>query len=1303
MASGSDNAGVRTATIFSEPPNSATSGNKGLVRPINGRYKLLEHLGSGGMATVHRARDLQRDCDVAIKFMKSDLGGTARRRFFREFNTIAGIDHPCCLRVYEIGETAEAPYFTMELHPGQAVTSIFGESPQNVAAMLVDITLAVDYIHSQGIVHRDIKPSNVLVERTGGKSDSRITAKLADFGLAKFYQLDSSLTAERGLVGTPAYCAPEQVDGSEIDHRVDLYAIGVLAYELLSGGVHPFAKQRERGVSALLQAQLSVVPDLLTNDRYSIPDTVAKVVASYLAKDAEHRPESAALLRQSLVEAYDIEVESRLEQMSTPSAVRLNALGFVCRDAELEEARHFLQSNLRFNGDDAGPTALEQATLLVISGEPGAGKSSVMQEIARRAIGSGCRVYEGRCFDGSAAPFQPFIEIIRHIFVGLRRKANSGDESTLLAEGLNRHIYENNQLEKILTDYRQELLRVAPELRRWLQGEAQEPAFRNDADYIVRALATMLIEISQVRPLCLCFDDIQWADQSSLALLQHLAVALRRQSAHTEPARSKQPNNIKPPGLVLICTGRSGYEQLSGFLAKAESRSQVHVIDIAVFGPEETRQMLALRLGCLPGQIDSDLVETIENLCHGNPFFISETVREWYSRGIITRTTNGWQLLKQSHDDSSLPTSVRSALRGRVAELAETTQAMLPVAAAIGRVVDLDLLGAVLSDTTEVDLLDGIDELLSKRILVETNAASRLEFSHDLMRELVLAELTSTRRRSIHRRIGEAMENKLASGSKAASNALLAMHFHAGEMSEKAFEYLVKAGQDALLAYAFGDALQPLQQAEELQTAELNREAKYEMYSLLAEAYSGNEKMEQAISAAHSALSCAGSRMEKGKIIAKIAWYEQKRGELREAWKRYDEALSVLGVNRPKSLPFVLLSTQLNLFYFHFVPKPLLKLCLRKRMVDAELPELLCQISYDLAWIVAPRDLFCYIQICSMNAASSRLTQSGNSSAIAKYGMNLGVCGINFLALRYANKAIKSANNDSRPEIVAMARSNISAILLFAGRLNDAEKAAMDSISILERCGDHHASLAYHWLRHIKSVRGQSSKIIAAAEKEIAIAAKTRDNELIGYGYYGLTHGLALCGKIDQAISAGSKSLHLLTQIDSGFRAIAHIEQGFAMMQASRYPEAVESLTTAISIMNKYLHYYEIHMAVFPRLAEALLGPTWNVTTSNTKIVRQARRYARRAKLFSTLFPNIRPHAWRIWGRVHFAGGKPQKARKCFERAIIEAEKLGARYELARSHDDLGRAFPEFAHHRQQANAILHELEAVIPEAERGE
>ncbi len=400
---------------------------------IAGRYEVREKLGSGGMATVYLAHDHKNAVDVAIKFMKSDLGGSARRRFFREFNTIAGIQHPCCLKVYEICETHDAPYFTMELHPGQTVTSVLGDPPEVVAPMLVDLTLAVDYIHSQGVVHRDLKPSNVMVRRSGDPSQGKLSCKLADFGLAKFYQLDSSLTIERGVVGTPAYCAPEQIDGNEIDHRVDLYAVGILAFELLSGGRHPFAEARSQGMHALLHAQLSTVASKLRDINPNISAAVSDVVESYLAKEPDLRPSSALPLRRVLCEEYGITVDARLDEMSSPAEVMLNAVGFVCRERELHQVDHFFEQ-LKPCKTRSVQDARDAKTLLLFTGEPGTGKTSTMQEAVRRAVGLSFQVYEGRCFDGSTSSFSPVIEIVRQIFTNLARSQRSVEESTLLAD-----------------------------------------------------------------------------------------------------------------------------------------------------------------------------------------------------------------------------------------------------------------------------------------------------------------------------------------------------------------------------------------------------------------------------------------------------------------------------------------------------------------------------------------------------------------------------------------------------------------------------------------------------------------------------------------------------------------------------------------------------------------------------------------------------------------------------------------------------------------------------------------------------
>ena len=172
------------------------------------------------------------------------------------------------------------------------------------------------------------------------------------------------------------------------------------------------------------------------------------------------------------------------------------------------------------------------ASLVVVSGEPGIGKSSVVQEAERIARGHGCQVYEGRCFDGNLSPFQPFVEILRQLIAELRlqerREAAAPTDEDLTgthvaglpAESLVR-------LLAIVNDYSGELLRIAPELRKYLPGEAyQQVDYGREADYIYRALSAFFLEIATLQPICLSFEDLQWADKSSLDLLRHLAAAL---------------------------------------------------------------------------------------------------------------------------------------------------------------------------------------------------------------------------------------------------------------------------------------------------------------------------------------------------------------------------------------------------------------------------------------------------------------------------------------------------------------------------------------------------------------------------------------------------------------------------------------------------------------------------------------------------------------------------------------------------------------------------------------------------------
>ena len=262
---------------------------------VLGQYEVLEKIGVGGMATVYKAHQRKLDRAVAIKIMHQTIAQDENflARFEREARIIAKLDHPYIVPIYDYDSYEGQPYLVMKYIDGRTLKAILREGPvppREVLRIMERVGSALEYAHQKGILHRDIKPSNIMV-------DERDDVYLMDFGLARATQSGESTMSADVMLGTPHYISPEQAQGNkDLDNRTDVYSLGVVLYELVTGRV-PFMGDTSY---AIIHSQITEKPPSPREINPNIPPTVEAVLLKALAKNRDDRYPSAT----ALVDAY---------------------------------------------------------------------------------------------------------------------------------------------------------------------------------------------------------------------------------------------------------------------------------------------------------------------------------------------------------------------------------------------------------------------------------------------------------------------------------------------------------------------------------------------------------------------------------------------------------------------------------------------------------------------------------------------------------------------------------------------------------------------------------------------------------------------------------------------------------------------------------------------------------------------------------------------------------------------------------------------------------------------------------------
>lgn len=255
-----------------------------------GRYEVVNELGQGAMGVVYKARDPLIDREVAIKTINLGLALEEREeyeaRFYQEAKAAGRLSHPNIVTIYDVGRTGDIAYIAMEYLHGRELRDVLNENKTLPVSQVLDVIIQVaqglSYAHEHEIVHRDVKPSNVMIVRDGH-------VKITDFGIARM--ASAAVRTQTGMVlGSPKYMSPEQVLGKVTDQRSDIFSLGVMLYEMLTGQV-PFIGEN---VNAIMYQTLNAIPAPPSNANPAVPEMLNYIVAKALAKDLDARYQNAS-------------------------------------------------------------------------------------------------------------------------------------------------------------------------------------------------------------------------------------------------------------------------------------------------------------------------------------------------------------------------------------------------------------------------------------------------------------------------------------------------------------------------------------------------------------------------------------------------------------------------------------------------------------------------------------------------------------------------------------------------------------------------------------------------------------------------------------------------------------------------------------------------------------------------------------------------------------------------------------------------------------------------------------------------
>ncbi len=699
-------------------------------------YDLIEEIGAGSMGRVFLAtKDANR---VALKLLHPQLrpGENTLARFRREAEIGQRVVHPNVVRTREAGFVNDVPYLVMDYVEGQTLDDLrteLGLVPEELCRHVArEVTQGLGAIHAAGVVHRDIKPSNVLLT-----PDHQV--KVMDLGVAYLPDDAAKLTMSGTFLGSLAYAAPEQFlpRDEPLDGRTDLYSLGVVLYELLSGE-HPFT---EEDMLRTMRRILEVEPRRLGDLNPQVSPFLEEVVHVLLAKDRTRRIASAEALLAILeageeggwwaerAQALRAETGRPLRRMRIPRETAVYG-----RDTELAT----LQTLYERARDGEGQ-------VLLLEGEAGIGKTRLIDEFVGRLKEAG----------------EAF-----HFLFGSYPPGGGTSASGAFAAAFREHLGAED-LESALGHYLEETPSLIPAFSAMLRGapppDRAAPLSRDVLHTVYVHLARTL---SSERPTVIVIDDLHFGGDEGRALFKALALAVRDQR------------------LLLIATTRPGVS--ATWLADLERLEPTTRLALTRMGPLDLANMLvdAFRSERLAQKLGFKIAQKSD----GNPFFALEIIRGLKEGQLLRQNADGTWATTKIVEELTIPSSVVDLVQARTADLDEDDRETLDVAACCGFEFDPDWIAETLG-VPRIKLLRRLARIERSHGLVRA-VGPRFVFDHHQIQEALYESMPEGLRREYHAALADTLETRAGDGVEGETAASLSHHFLLGRQARRALPHL---------------------------------------------------------------------------------------------------------------------------------------------------------------------------------------------------------------------------------------------------------------------------------------------------------------------------------------------------------------------------------------------------------------------------------------------------------------------------------------------------------------------------------